>query len=126
MRPIPNDVSTWTIEDYERWFIGGWNTNGAHTGLDRPTEPTERDMMIAALGLAGEAGEAVDLIKKSYRDGTPIDKRKLGRELGDAFAYIVANCWVHGLTIRELMEMNVDKLEFRRMFGKEADESRFG
>lgn len=68
------------------------------------------------LGLAGESGEAVDKIKKSYRDGT-IDNHALVLELGDALWYLTAIANTIGYSLEGVMEANIAKLASRRARG---------
>jgi NTP pyrophosphatase (non-canonical NTP hydrolase) len=50
----------------------------------------EKEISAYALGLAGEAGEVVDLLKKSWGHGHPLDVEKLKKELGDTLWYVTA------------------------------------
>jgi NTP pyrophosphatase (non-canonical NTP hydrolase) len=69
------------------------------------------------LGLAGEAGEVANIVKKIQRDhgGVLTDdiRGKLKDELGDVLWYISACADELGLTIGEIAEYNVQKLAAR-------------
>ncbi len=69
------------------------------------------------LGLAGEAGEVANIVKKIQRDhaGVITDevRGKLKDELGDVLWYISACADELGLTLAEVAEFNVDKLAKR-------------
>ncbi len=69
------------------------------------------------LGLAGEAGEVANIVKKIQRDfdGVITDevRLKLKDELGDVLWYISACADELGLTLTEIAEYNVDKLAKR-------------
>ena len=69
------------------------------------------------LGLAGEAGEVANIVKKIQRDhgGVLNDeiRAKLQDELGDVLWYISACADELGLTLREIAEYNVNKLAKR-------------
>jgi NTP pyrophosphatase (non-canonical NTP hydrolase) len=69
------------------------------------------------LGLAGEAGEVANIVKKIQRDHGGIinnDIRgKLKDELGDVLWYISACADELGLTLTEIAEFNVQKLAKR-------------
>jgi len=71
-----------------------------------------------ALGLAGESGESVDMVKKLYRDGmgrlTPLIANTIAFELGDALWYLTRLSNKLGFSLREIMLMNIDKLSTRR------------
>ena len=69
------------------------------------------------LGLAGEAGEVANIVKKIQRDFggeiTPEIRGKLKDELGDVLWYISACADELGLTLEEIAEFNVEKLADR-------------
>ena len=69
------------------------------------------------LGLAGEAGEVANIVKKIQRDhGGVINdeiRAKLKDELGDVLWYISACADELGLTLDEIAAFNVDKLAKR-------------
>ena len=69
------------------------------------------------LGLAGEAGEVANIVKKIQRDhgGVLNDeiRSKLKDELGDVLWYISACADELGLTLQEIAEYNVNKLAKR-------------
>lgn len=71
------------------------------------------DLLHGALGVAGEGGEVVDIIKKSWAYGKPLDRAHLIEEIGDAF-------WYYNLIIRsldvtwgEVFSANIAKLSAR-------------
>lgn len=69
------------------------------------------------LGLAGEAGEVANIVKKIQRDHggqlTEETRAKLKDELGDVLWYISACADELGLTLSEIAEYNVNKLAKR-------------
>ncbi|MEZ5308109.1 MAG: nucleoside triphosphate pyrophosphohydrolase family protein [Pyrinomonadaceae bacterium] len=69
------------------------------------------------LGLAGEAGEVANVVKKIQRDheGVLTDevRLKLKDELGDVLWYISACADELGITLEEIAAYNVDKLAKR-------------
>lgn len=69
------------------------------------------------LGLAGEAGEVANIVKKIQRDSqgviTDETRIKLKDELGDVLWYISACADELGLSIGEIAEYNVEKLAKR-------------
>jgi NTP pyrophosphatase (non-canonical NTP hydrolase) len=79
-------------------------------------------LLYPALGLAGETGEVVEIIKKITRDDDgdiSDDKRqKLVLELGDVLWYVTRISSVIGVSLRDVIEGNVAKLTERRMNGK--------
>jgi NTP pyrophosphatase (non-canonical NTP hydrolase) len=69
------------------------------------------------LGLAGETGELVDKIKKSWRNQTPLDREAAARELGDVLWYVTAIAVELGYTLEEVAVMNIAKLADRQARG---------
>lgn len=85
---------------------------------DQRAEREERfgkgaSIIHAALGIAGEAGEVVDLVKKSYAYGRPLDAMKVCEELGDLLHYMTRLADQLGLGMNVIREQNVAKLKKR-------------
>ncbi len=70
-------------------------------------------LAVSALGLAGEAGECVDIIKKHLGHNRPLDREKLILELGDVFWYMNALCAHIGVSFEEVFAANIIKIEKR-------------
>jgi NTP pyrophosphatase (non-canonical NTP hydrolase) len=68
--------------------------------------------MYCALGLVGEAGEASEKIKKWHRDGV-IDRASVGRELGDVLYYLTSLANLFGYSLKDIENMNREKLTDR-------------
>lgn len=79
-------------------------------GADRTHE---QQLANAALGLAGEAGEVADMVKKHLYHGWPVDRDSLVKELGDCMWYIAAMATAVGVGLDEIGETNIDKLRRR-------------
>lgn len=86
----------------------------------------ERRKIIAALGLAGEAGEFANMIKKLTAHGHNIPNEELAEELGDVMWYVAEAATACGLTLDEIAAMNIDKLQSRypEGFSEEASRNR--
>ena len=98
------------------------------TLIERPDfDITEVQTMIAwnAIGLAGEAGEVADLVKKQIFHQQGIDRLKMKKELGDVLWYVAALCTEFGLTLEEVMQHNIDKLKARFPDGYTPDRTNF-
>ena len=80
------------------------------------------NMLHAVIGIAGEAGELLDIIKKRGAYDVPIDDRCLKEEAGDILYYLQMLCNDRGWTLEELKQTNYDKLRLRypRGFTKDA------
>lgn len=79
-------------------------------------DPQVIEAMYVALGLAGEAGETVDKIKKWHRDGV-VDKHSIALELGDVAYYLTRLANTFGYTLDDILRMNVEKLTSRKERG---------
>ena len=78
--------------------------------------PQKYKVMYPALGLCGEAGEVAEKVKKSIRDGNSLEG--VGLELGDVLWYISAIADDLGVTLEEVAQANVDKLNSRMIRNK--------
>lgn len=99
----------------------------ARTLIDGPdAEYTDLQIMLVwnALGLAGEAGEVADTIKKAVFHQHGIDRDLLIKELGDVLWYVAALCTKLDVTMSEVMERNIDKLRQRYPEGYNSDASK--
>ncbi len=70
-------------------------------------------LIIAALGLAGEAGEFANLIKKKTAHGHDIKNEEIAEELGDVMWYLAEAATACGLDLSKIAQQNVDKLKAR-------------
>jgi NTP pyrophosphatase (non-canonical NTP hydrolase) len=84
----------------------------------------ERRLIIAALGLAGEAGEFANLVKKRTAHGHDIPNEKLADELGDVLWYIAEAATSCGISLSDLARQNVEKLRRRYPDGFSQERSR--
>lgn len=77
-----------------------------------------KNVYYPTLGLAGEAGEVAEKIKKLMRDDhghlTSERRQALQKELGDVLWYVAALCSELGLDMNEVAEHNVAKLRDRK------------
>ena len=98
-----------TIDDYATWT----------TTIKRPygNENEEVDLAYLGLGLAGEAGEVAEVIKKRLRSGE-WNGDHLADELGDVIYYWAKLCLVAGEKPSEVLERSKRKIE-----GREAKSS---
>ena len=78
--------------------------------------PASVQVLYPTLGLAGEAGEVANKVKKIVRDGK-LDKEAIGSEIGDCLWYIAAICKDLGLKMEDVAQANLDKLRQRQEKG---------
>jgi len=69
--------------------------------------------MHAAAGNSGEAGEIMDMIKKHWVYGKPIDREKLIEEMGDQLWYFFALMQLVETDLWAVIDANVKKLRKR-------------
>jgi len=79
--------------------------------------PKAQSIIYPALGLAGEAGEVAEKVKKWIRDGN-LDRDAIAKELGDVLWYIAAMATDLDLDLDRIADMNIQKLADREMRGK--------
>lgn len=99
-------ASKYSLAGYSNWVEGMMLTEGS----TRLVENT--------LGLVGEAGEVAEKVKKIFRDDTQLDTEQIKKELGDVLFYVTAVGGYFGLTLQQILEHNVEKLEDRKNRGK--------
>lgn len=75
--------------------------------------PARDRVFMASMGLAGEAGEVVDELKKVHFHAKPFDRAKIMRELGDVLWYLAELCTAHDLDLGEVAAANLAKLRAR-------------
>ena len=75
----------------------------------------------AAIGLSGESGEVLDLVKKTWVTNKELDLAKLKREAGDVLHYLVMLCVAQGWTLEDLAADNKAKLDLRYPGGVYSD-----
>lgn len=78
----------------------------------KPMEPQD-DLMHAALGVCGEAGEFADAIKKHLVYGKPLDHMNAIEELGDLMWFVALGCQTLGVSMAYVAERNIAKLAKR-------------
>lgn len=89
--------------------------------LETANYTTEKKVIYPTLGLAGEAGEVADKVKKVIRDKgsqfTDEVKHEIAKELGDVLWYVATLSYDLGYNLELIAEMNYSKLKSRKERG---------
>ena len=102
-----------TINEYQRLAMTTLNP-----------ELNQKDVLInGVMGLCGESGEAIDIVKKWLAQGHELDREKLAKELGDICWYLAETATALDLSLEEIMAANIEKLKKRYPDGFEAARS---
>lgn len=76
--------------------------------------PVDRELEYLTLGLAGEAGEVANKVKKILRgDHNNPPDLEIAKEIGDMLWYADRLCTYFGSSLQEVMQQNINKLEDR-------------
>ena len=70
-------------------------------------------ILNASMGLCGESGEVIDLVKKHFFQGHDLDEKVLIKELGDVAWYLAEAATALNVNLSEILEKNIKKLENR-------------
>lgn len=70
-------------------------------------------ILQGVMGLNGEAGEAIDIVKKYLFQGHDLDNHHLALELGDVAWYVAQAADALGYDLETILQMNIDKLKRR-------------
>lgn len=86
----------------------------------------EEELVAWSMGIAGEAGEYVDGIKKYVFHGHQLDQIAQAHELGDLLFYIARSAAALGFTLSDVAAANLEKLHKRypEGFSTEASKNR--
>lgn len=107
------------ITSYHEFVDSMWVTHPGqivNASMSEAMRRADRSLTIASLGLAGEAGEVVEHIKKHFRDGK-LDKDAVTKELGDLIFYWFRLHTELGLEPLATLAANMTKLKARRAAG---------
>jgi len=79
----------------------------------RPRLSYDLDCSLASMGIAGEMGEMIDVVKKTVFHQLPLDREKFIEEAGDGLHYFIQMLNANGVTLQEVIDGNVTKLQKR-------------
>ena len=94
----------WTANDYQR---------AALRTAQMDNFSNEEVLLNGVMGLNGEAGEVIDLVKKARFQGHELDTEKLMKELGDIAWYLAITAISIGYSLSDVFDANIEKLQKR-------------
>lgn len=75
---------------------------------------SRKDVLInGVMGLCGESGEAIDIVKKHLAQGHELDREALVKELGDIAWYLAETAYALDVPLEDVLQQNIDKLRKR-------------
>ena len=80
------------------------------SGMDYDGSEKGGLLLNGVMGLNGEAGECIDIMKKHVFQGHELDREHMIEELGDVAWYLAVCCEGLGVTLEQVMRGNIDKL----------------
>ena len=87
-------------------------------------ELSKKDVLInSVMGLCGESGECIDIVKKWLAQGHALDKDKLAKELGDVAWYLAEAATALEIPLEEILAANIEKLKQRFPEGFTTEDS---
>ncbi len=85
---------------------------------------SKKDVLInGVMGLCGESGEVIDIVKKHLAQGHELDKDKIAKELGDVAWYLAEVAYALDLKLEDVLVMNIEKLKKRFPNGFNVEDS---
>lgn len=75
------------------------------------------------MGLNGEAGECIDILKKTMFQGHSFDRERIAKELGNVAWYLAVSADALGYGLEDILQMNVEKLRKRYPEGFSSEQS---
>ncbi len=114
---LKKEAEQFLKEKYSMSDFNAYQRSAARTAI----YPEEHRILYPALGLAGEAGEVANKVKKLVRDGPdgrPDDWREqISSEIGDVLWYCAALATDLNLTLGMIAAQNEKKLSARKQAG---------
>jgi len=117
MNKLENEAKKWMKERYKDMNVNEYQEKAVATAI----YPETHKITYPALGMAGEAGEVANKVKKIIRDGKkslPDDwQQQLASEIGDVLWYCAALARDLDMSLATIMAANLDKLKTRQEQG---------
>ena len=85
---------------------------------------SKKDVLInGVMGLCGESGEVIDLVKKHLAQQHDLDREKMIKELGDVAWYLAETAYALDVDLETVLKGNIEKLKQRYPEGFDAERS---
>ena len=85
---------------------------------------TKKEILVnSVMGLNGEAGEAIDIVKKHLFHGHELNKEELIKELGDVAWYLAEVAYALDVDLETVLTLNIEKLKKRYPEGFDTNKS---
>lgn len=98
-----------TVNDYQKACL---RTESAAPSINLKDNQYAR-ILQGLMGLNGEAGECIDILKKVLFQGHDLDRERLASELGDVAWYLAISAHALGYDLETIFKKNIDKLDKR-------------
>ena len=107
-----NETDIEAFKYYNSQDMDDYQKNAAETAI----YSSKHAVIYPALGLATEAGEVANKVKKILRDGD-FDRKAIADEIGDCLWYIAALCRDLNISMNDVAKTNLFKLQDRQKRG---------
>ena len=118
MNKLKQEADQWLKEKYNMSDFNSYQRTAIKTAI----YPAEHKILYPALGLAGEAGEVANKVKKVMRDGVENQaddwKEQIASEIGDVLWYCAALATDLNMQLGMIAALNEKKLRDRFDRGK--------
>ena len=104
-----------------------YQRNAMRTASGISTSCPENLLLQGVMGMSGESGEALDIVKKIMFQGHELNeatREHLIRELGDVLWYVATTAEALNVPLETVMQVNIDKLRARYPKRFDAERSR--
>lgn len=99
-------------------------TLNEYQALAQRTSNDDADKLLnGCMGMCGEAGECIDIMKKHRMQGHALAADKLAEEIGDVLWYVAEAAAGLGMSLEEIAMLNIAKLRARYPQGFDAERS---
>ena len=84
----------------------------------------KKDVLInGVMGLCGESGECIDIVKRHLAQGHELDRDNLIKELGDVAWYLAETAFALDVELEKVFIRNIEKLKKRYPEGFSTEKS---